>query len=121
MKEVLACINRMMEAQSIPYQYERWKGKRTFPYFVGSYQENETRFEDGYTSGTATIDGWNNKSMEDLLDISDKIKSNYTDHQETKDGVLFRVRYSGSIPDPVETEGLHHIIITLEVEEWKGD
>lgn len=121
MIELLGFMAEQIEQLSIPYEFGEWTGKVSYPYFVGSYDENEIRLEDGYTGGIFTLDGWSRGSKIPLVEISDKIKEKFKDLRAVRDGTAFFITSPTSQMIPTGEEDLYRISITLTTNEWKGE
>lgn len=121
MVEILSFISNKLNEAEIPYELGEWKSRVSYPYFVGSFSENDYRFEDGCTSGTFTLDGWSRSSITELLTVNEKIKALFQDLQAVQNNSAFYIRYGGAIPVPTGEEGLYRITITLFTDEWKGE
>lgn len=121
MLDLLAVINNELETAGIPYQFSEWKSAVRYPYFVGSYDENNLYYEDNRIEGTFTIDGWSRKSFFELITISEQIKEIFSDFRYTQNGKIYWIRYNSSMPVPTGVEDLMKITITLYITEWKGE
>lgn len=121
MLDLLAIINEELEKAKVPYQFSEWKSTVKYPYFVGSYDESNSYFENGQIDGTFTIDGWSRKSFSELIKISEKIKAVFSDFRCTRNGKIYWIRYNNSMPVPTGVEDLMKITITIYVTEWSGD
>lgn len=121
MIDLLAIINEELEKAQIPYEFAEWKSSVKYPYFVGSYDENNFYFEDNRTEGVFIVDGWSRASLSELIKISERIKEMFSDFRCTRNGKNYWIRYNNSMPVPTGDEGLNKITVTLYVTEWKGD
>lgn len=121
MIELLGFMAEQIEQLSIPYEFGEWTEKVSYPYFVGSYDENEIRLEDGYTGGIFTLDGWSRGSKILLVEISDKIKEKFKDLRAVRNGTAFFITSPTSQMIPTGEEDLYRISITLTTNEWKGE
>lgn len=120
MVDMLGFISDQLDQLGIPYEFGEWTGKVGYPYFVGSFNEIEHRFEDGYTGGVFTLDGWSRGSKLPLAEINDKIKKMFEDLRAVQDGTAFFVTFGNSMMLPTGEEELYRITITLNTNEWKG-
>ena len=123
MVDLLTYIAEQMDAISIPYSYGVWQDAVTYPYFVGNYDETEWRYEDNYSGGTFTLDGWarGSSAMITLVTVADAIKQAFDNMQAVVDDHMYFIRYGGTQSIPSGEEGLYRIQITLFVNEWKGE
>ena len=123
MVDLLTYISERMEEINIPYSYGVWQDTVTYPYFVGNYDETEYRYEDNYSGGTFTLDGWarGSSAMITLVTVADTIKQAFDDMQAVVDDHTYFIRYGGMQSIPSGEEGLYRIQITLFVNEWKGE
>lgn len=121
MTDLLELISDKLTEAEIPYEYGEWTSQLQYPYFVGSYDQTDYRYEDGCTEGTFTIDGWTRGPRLQLVQAADAIRKAFEDLQITKDGQCFFIRYGGSTSVPTSDAGLYRITITLYTYQWKGD
>lgn len=121
MVDLLAIIDEELEKAEIPYQFSEWKSAVKYPYFVGSYDESNSYFENNRIEGTINIDDWSRKSFSELIEISEKIRDIFSDFQCTRNNNVYWIRYNNSMPVSTGVEDLMKITITLYVTEWKGD
>lgn len=121
MTEVLDFINFEMDMAEIPYEFGEWQSEVRYPYFVGSYTETGYSYEDNCTEGIFVLDGWSRNSLEELMQVDEKIKEIFRDLQAVKYGRFFYMRYCTSTPVQTGVEGLFRINITLNISEWKGE
>lgn len=122
MVDTLGFIADQLKKIGIPYEFGEWTGNISYPYFVGSFNETEYRFEDGYTGGVFTIDGWARGSEASIIlaKASDKIKKAFEDLRAVQEDTAFFITFGNSMPLPTGEEELHGITITLNTNEWKG-
>ena len=121
MVDIVSFVGKKLHEAGVPYEYGEWTGNISYPYFVGSFMETESYFEDGQTVGIFTIDGWSRGSKVKLLEMVDKIKATFRSLYEAVDGTLFFVVYSGALPAPTGENDLSKVTITLNTNEWKGN
>lgn len=123
MVDLLTYIAEQMDAISIPYSYGVWQDTVTYPYFVGNYDETEYRYEDNYSGGTFTLNGWarGSSAMITLVTVADTIKQAFDNAQAVVDDHTYFIRYGGTQSIPSGEEGLYRIQIILFVNEWKGE
>lgn len=120
MVDILSFISEKLNEIEIPYEFGEWTSTVTYPYFVGSFDETDYRYEDDCTIGTFTLDGWSRESKITLAEATDKIKEAFADLQEVVDDACFFIRYGGSMALPSGEADLFHVTITLYTYEWKG-
>lgn len=118
---LLSIINEQLAENNIPYEFSEWKSAVRYPYFVGSYDENSSYFEDSRIEGTFTIDGWSRKSCIELINTAEQIKEIFSDFQKIQNGNIYYIRFKNSMLVPTGIEDLNRITITLDVTEWKGE
>ena len=121
MIDLLEIINEELAEEEIPYQFSEWKSTVKYPYFVGSYDENSSYFENNRTEGIFNIDGWSRKSFSELVTVSEKLREMFSDFRCTRNGNAYWIRYNNSMPVPTGVEDLMKITITLYITEWKGE
>lgn len=121
MVDILGFINDKLSEINIPYEFGEWTATVTYPYFVGSFDETEFRYEDNYTAGTFTLDGWSRDSKITLMQAADTIKKAFDDLQAVVEDRTFFIRYGGAQSIPSGEEGLFRVSITLFTNEWKGE
>lgn len=121
METVLKYINQKLSEMNITYEYYEWTGEDVYPYFVGSYDHDNKRYEDGYTSGRFTINGWTRGNMLELVNIGDEIVNTFTDHQVIIDDHFLYINVEINQTLPTGEEELKRLMIVLSVEEWEGN
>ena len=121
MVDMLSFISEKLDQIGIPYEFGEWTQEVSYPYFVGSFNEIEYRFEDGYTGGIFTLDGWARGSKISLAEANDKIREAFGDLRAVQNETAFFVRYGNSMMVPTGEEDLYRITITLNTSEWKGE
>lgn len=120
MVEILGFIKDKLQEIKVPYEFGEWTQTVAYPYFVGSFDETDFRYEDNCTAGTFTLDGWSRGSKITLTEAVDKIKEAFSDLQGVVDDRMFFVRYGGAMGVPSGEADLYHMIITLFTYEWKA-
>jgi len=120
--EALKIISDAMKSLKINYAFMEWKGKVTYPYFVGEYTENPPTNEDGMQETTFLITGFSRESWEALENTKEKIKS-YFDKVGGKtvmadNGSAVAVFYLNSLVVPTGDSELKKIQINLSIKEW---
>lgn len=120
MTDILSFIESKMQENEIPYEFGEWTDTVTYPYSVGTFQETEHRFEDGYSGGTFTLDAWSRGSKLSLTELSDKVKSVFDDLFEVVDDHTFYISYGGVLTVPTGEADLFRVQITLYTKDWKG-
>ena len=125
-KAVLKTIKDSMKEIGINYQYKKWKGHPTYPYFVGSYQEVPTPGEDGMQetsfilTGFARSDG-NVDGVLQLEDAKEKIENYFgTGKVVNVDGSAVAIFYANTFGElPTGDAELEKIEINLTIKEWR--
>ena len=115
-------ISSKLEESDIPYCFEEWTKKITYPYFVGEYTESEPLYEDGESESTFILTGTTKGSWFELEQLKEKIHSVFTDVGLTEiltDSIAIAVMYAGSMPVPTGTDQLKRIQINLKIKEWR--
>ena len=126
-KAALKTIKDSMKEIGINYQFKKWKGHPTYPYFVGSYQEVPTAGEDGMQetsfilTGFARSDGKVDGVLQ-LEDAKEKIE-NYFNTVGGKvvnaDGTAVAIFYANTFGElPTGDAELEKIEINLTIKEW---
>ncbi len=121
MTGILQRIAKRLQEFNVPYEYGEWTGELVYPYFVGSMNEGSFRFEDNYTDGTFTINGWNTSSKLELIQMVDAIKVAFADWICAVDNCLYYVRFGNAQYIPSGEEGIYRVSITLNTGEWRGE
>ena len=125
-KAALKTIKDSMKEIGINYQYKKWKGHPTYPYFVGSYQEVPTPGEDGMQetsfilTGFARSDG-NVDGVLQLEDAKEKIENYFgTGKVVNVDGSAVAIFYANTFGElPTGDAELEKIEINLTIKEWR--
>lgn len=115
-------ISQKLEEIGIPYCFEEWTKKITYPYFVGEYTESEPLNEDGESESTFILTGTTNGSWLALEQVKDKVRRLFTDIGLTAilpDNIAIAVMYAGAMPVPTGTDDLKRIQINLKIKEWR--
>lgn len=118
----LKFIADKLEEIGIPYCFEEWSRKISYPYFVGEYTESEPLNEDGERESTFILTGTTNGSWLSLEQIKQAVRKLFTDEGLThifSDNTGIAVMYTGSMPVPTGTDELKRIQINLKVKEWR--
>lgn len=123
MVDMLTYIAEQLKSVGIAYEFGEWTQEVSYPYFVGTFNETEYRYEDGYTGGVLTLDGWSRGSSArlQLAEANDKIRRLFDDNRSVVGEYAFFVSYGSSLTVPTGEEGLYKITITLNTNEWKGE
>jgi hypothetical protein len=124
-KAVLKTIKDSMKEIGINYQFKKWKGHPTYPYFVGSYQEVPNPFEDGMQetsfilTGFARSDGKADGILQ-LEEAKETIKKHFnTGKVAIVDGSAVAIFYANTFGDlPTGDAELEKIEINLTIKEW---
>lgn len=120
MVEILDFINTKLNEANISYEFGEWTSTVTYPYFVGTFSETENRYEDGYTTGTFTLDGWSRGTKIELLKAADTIKRLFADAREIAKSSAFHVHFGNILFIPTGEADLFRVSIILYTQEWKG-
>lgn len=121
MTDMLSFLNERLDELAIPYEFGEWTAEVSYPYFVGSFQEADFRFEDNRTDGVFTLDGWARDDKAALMEAADAIQAAFADLQMVEDGSAYFVRYGGAQSVPTGEADLYRVTITLYTYQWKGD
>ena len=116
-------ISSKLEEIGIPYCFEEWSKKITYPYFVGEYTESEPLNEDSESESTFILTGTTKGSWLELEQLKDKIHGIFTDVGATEiltNNIAIAVMYAGAMPVPTGIDELKRIQINLKVKEWRG-
>ena len=125
-KAVLKTIKDSMKEIGINYQFKKWKGHPTYPYFVGSYQEVPAANEDGMQetsfilTGFARSDG-NADGVLQLEEAKETIKKHFNTGKlvTTDSGSVVAIFYANTFGDlPTGDAELEKIEINLTIKEW---
>ena len=115
-------ISDAMESLGIEYGFATYaKNPVVYPYFVGTYKENDATTEDGLQETVFTINGWTRGSWMDLERAKAKVKALFPVTGDTAialDGSGLAVSYVRSQQLPTGEEELKRLEITLSVKEW---
>lgn len=119
---VLSVIKEEMDAIGVPYEFMRWSGKVSYPYFVGEYTETPTNTEDGREEGTVIITGTTRGNWYELERYKEIIKrhfpSVYGFRKSTDEGTVV-IFYGNSFPVDAGEADLKRIQINLQYKEWR--
>lgn len=126
-EEVITIIDNAMTALKLNYGFDEYKGdkkgKILYPYFVGSYVENEPFTEDGLEESTFIITGFSRNSLLELEEAKAKIKKHFNPVTGrggiTSSGSAVAIFYAHGFPVPTGDSELKSIEINLTVKEWK--
>lgn len=126
-KEVLNIIDRAMSFLGLEYGFGEYagnsKGKKAYPYWVGSYTEAEPYTESGLQETTFMLTGFSRASWLELENEKLKIE-NYFNRVTgrvgiTSSGSAVAIFYAGALPVPTGDAELKSIQINLSIKEWK--
>lgn len=115
-------ISSKLKEIDIPYCFEEWTKKITYPYFVGEYTESEPLNEDGESESTFMLTGTTNGSWLELERQKERIRRLFPDIGVTEilsGDIAIAVMYAGSMPVPTGTDQLKRMQINLKVKEWR--
>lgn len=119
MTDVLEIISNELKKLKINYQFVRYNGKVSYPYFVGEISTDEFISENNYQEGTCFINGFTRGAWLDLINASEKIKQSFADFRTiTKSGSGISITVAAFSVIPCEDAELKRIQITLNIQEW---
>ena len=125
-KAVLKIIKDSMKEIGINYQFKKWKGHPVYPYFVGSYQEVPTPWEDGMQETSFILTGFSRSdgSVDGVLQLEDakeKIETYFDIGKVVNaDGTAVAIFYANTFGDlPTGDAELEKIEINLTIKEWR--
>lgn len=117
--EALSVISEELKKLNIAYQFGRWQGEVTYPYFVGEGSATEFIAENNYQEGTCFINGFTRGDWLDLMNESEKIKHCFADFRTiTNGGNGIAITVAAFSVIPCEDAELKRIQITLNIKEW---
>lgn len=121
MKSVLKFMKSEMEELQIPYDFEEWNKKLTFPFFVGEISETPTLDEDGQSQYQFILTGTDKKSLMNMLNVNEKLKSRYKYGYKTllNDGSGIAIIYDNMLLIPSVDEDIRRIQINLKIKIWE--
>ncbi len=121
MKSVLKFIKSEMEELNIPYDFNEWNKKLTFPYFVGEISEIPTLDEDGQSQYQFILTGTDRNSLMNMLNINEKIKNKYRYGYKTilNNGSAIVITYDNMLLIPSQDEDIKRIQINLRIKIWE--
>ena len=122
---VLKVIAEEMDALSINYDFEEWKGEPTYPYFTGEYEETESLDEDGEQEMQFILNGFarGESAHADLEEAKNKIKKHFPKVggrlATTESGSRVAIFYANTLGNlPTGDAELKRIQINLRLKEW---
>lgn len=116
---VLAYISDQLSALGLNYSLFVKNGPVTYPYFVGSYVEQEEATESGEMKAVFTLDGWTNGSWLELENIKKKLADTFRNLTGIVSGYGVSINYSSSTPIPQEDAELKRIQINFDIRIWR--
>lgn len=116
---VLAFISSQLSALGIDYSLFTKNGPATYPYFVGSYVEQEEATESGEQKVVFTLDGWTDGSWLELEQIKKRLADTFRSLTAMVDGYGVSINYSSSTPVPQEDVEMKRIQINFDVRIWR--
>jgi hypothetical protein len=121
MKAVLRAMNHLMGSMEIPYEFESWTGRHTYPYWVGEYYGDTEMDESGFSRHAPILSGFSRaEEYTELADDAERIRRKlFFGHSAVFDGtrVTIFVQDIRSVP---QQDDLRRIDITLRVLAWEG-
>ena len=122
---VLKIIADEMDALGINYDFEEWKGKPTYPYVTGEYQEVESLDEDGEqeTQFILNVFARGITAYADMEEVKNKIKKHFPKIggrlATTESGSRVAIFYANTLGNlPTGDADLKRIQINLKIKEW---
>jgi hypothetical protein len=122
---VLKVIAEEMDALSINYDFEEWKGEPIYPYFTGEYQEAESLNEEGEQETQFILNGFARgmSAYTDLEETKNKIKKHFPAIggrlATTESGSRVAIFYANTLGNlPTGDAELKRIQINLKIKEW---
>ena len=121
---VLKVIAEEMDALSINYDFEEWKGEPIFPYFTGEYMEVEPLNEEGEQETQFILNGFARgiSAHADLEEAKNKIKKHFPaigGRLATTESSRVAIFYANTLGNlPTGDAELKRIQINLKVKEW---
>lgn len=121
--QALNYISGRLRDAGLNYHYIRYNhgaAGPVYPYYVGSYKENDAVAEDGGQEATITVTGWTRGEWLDLEQDKAKIKALFpvVGHAVVLTGSGLVVSYVRAQPIPTGDPDLKRIDITLHAIEW---
>lgn len=125
-KAVLKTIKDSMKEIGVNYQFKKWKGHPTYPYFVGSYQEIPAVNEDGMQETSFILTGFarSDGKVDGVLlleEAKETIKKYFNTGKvvTTDSGSAVAIFYANTFGDlPTGDAELEKIEINLTIKEW---
>ena len=122
---MLKTIADAMDALGINYDFKRWQGLPSYPYFVGEYQEVESINEDGMQETQFILNGF--ARGEDAIAELERAKKKIQKHfpqvggrlATTEAGSAVAIFYASAFENlPTGDAELEKIQINLKIKEW---
>lgn len=119
MLDAFNVISEELKNLKVNYQFGRWQGEVSYPYFVGEGDAADFVAENNYQEGTCFINGFTRGAWIDLMNTSEKIKQRFADFRTiTKGGNGISITVAAFSIVPCEDAELKRIQITLNLKEW---
>ena len=122
---MLKIISDAMDALGINYDFKRWQGLPSYPYFVGEYQEIESINEDGMQETQFILNGFarGEDAIAELERAKNKIKKYFPQVggrlATTESGSAVAIFYASAFENlPTGDAELDKIQINLKIREW---
>lgn len=121
---VLTVVNNAMTNAGLNYEFDVWKSKPAYPYWVGEYQEIEPLYENGLVEGTFLLSGFTRGKRLQLEIEKDRIQKEIFPLAggrivTMEDGSVVTIFYAGASVIPTDDDELKRIEVSLTVKEWK--
>lgn len=121
---MLKVIATQLNTLGVPYEYMRWSGTVSDPYFVGEYSQVTTLSEDGLSEYTFMLNGFSRGSWADLEEIKQKIEQHFPVagglRIATDDGSAVVITFESAYPVDTGEADLKRIQINLNVKKWES-
>lgn len=120
----LQFISDQMSALGINYEFNEWTSDVKYPYFVGEeFHEDEVTTEDGASTSSLVVVGFNRGKVIDLYEAKEKIRKHFNPIvglSVMTDSGCITVFFADSFNIPSGEADLTKLQFTLKIKEWKG-
>lgn len=119
-QEALEYITNLLKKEAkINYKFLEWKGKITYPYFVGEYQESEALNENGMQDVLFILNGFTRNEWLELEQAKATIEKVVNKRGILPNGNGIAIMYSNSLVVPTGENELKRMEIRLKIKEWR--
>lgn len=123
-KKVLKVVSDGMRDMGLEYGFGTYEKKPVvYPYWVGSYTENEATTEDGLQDGKFLLTGFHRGTWSELEDAKETIETYFNQVSGktviTDNGSAVAVFYGNSLIVPTGDAELKSVQVNLITKEWK--